>query len=105
MTSIDISNISYSNGKIQECQLIIDSKSFKVSYQNNEYIISQGERSNQQKNESKTVDQSKNSNQQTSSDNLTKGSLESQLKEQLKNPSNTNEGKSKLEHDLALQLK
>jgi hypothetical protein len=54
MTSIEIPKITYSNNKIQECQLTIDSKSFTISYQNNEYKVSQGEGSVEKKNDSNT---------------------------------------------------
>tara|TARA_E500000178_G_scaffold89027_1_gene87846 strand:+ start:152 stop:529 length:378 start_codon:yes stop_codon:yes gene_type:complete len=65
MTSIQIPNINYSNGKIQECQLIIDSKAFNVSYQNNQYIISQGSGNEQQKINASPVNNTKSSTQNT----------------------------------------
>ena len=66
MTSIEIPKITYANNKIQECQLTIDSKSFTISYQNNEYKVSQGEGSIEKKNDSNTpgtTNESNNTNQ------------------------------------------
>ena len=51
MTSIEITKITYSDNKIQECQLVISSKSFTVSYQNNQYEVSPGEGGDEQKND------------------------------------------------------
>lgn len=65
MTSIQIPNINYSNGKIQECQLIIDSKAFNISYQNNQYVVSQGSGNEQQKNNPSTENITKSSTQNT----------------------------------------
>lgn len=94
MTSIEIPKITYSNNKIQECQLTIDSKSFTISYQNNEYKVSQGEGSVEKKNESNNTNQSK---EQSSTNTLSKGSDSS---------SNTNTpSENKSTSDLAQQLK
>ena len=49
MVSIQIQNIQLKT-KIQECLIIIDSKSFKVFYQNNNYIVSPEQEINEQKN-------------------------------------------------------
>ena len=42
MTTIQIPSITYENGKIQNCDLIINSQKFNVSYQNNQYNVTQG---------------------------------------------------------------
>jgi hypothetical protein len=65
MTSIQIPNINYSNGKIQECQLIIDSKAFNISYQNNQYVVSQGSGNVQQKNNDSPGNNTNSSTQNT----------------------------------------
>lgn len=41
MTTIQIPSIIYDNGKIQECEIIINSQKFNVLYQNNNYNVSQ----------------------------------------------------------------
>ena len=65
MTSIQIPNINYSNGKIQECQLIIDSKAFNILYQNNQYVVSPGSGNQQQKNNASPGNNTKSSTQNT----------------------------------------
>ena len=73
MTSIQIPNINYSNGKIQECQLIIDSKAFNISYQNNQYVVSQGQGTGQQKNNASPVNNTKSSTQNTAQSSSSSG--------------------------------
>lgn len=41
MTTIQIPSIIYDNGKIQKCEIIINSQKFNVLYQNNNYNVSQ----------------------------------------------------------------
>ena len=73
MTSIQIPNINYSNGKIQECQLIIDSKAFNISYQNNQYVVSQGQGTGQQKNNASPGNNTKSSTQNTAQSSSSSG--------------------------------
>ena len=73
MTSIQIPNINYSNGKIQECQLIIDSKAFNISYQNNQYVVSQGQGTGQQKNNASPENNTKSSTQNTAQSSSSSG--------------------------------
>ena len=73
MTSIQIPNINYSNGKIQECQLIIDSKAFNISYQNNQYVVSQGQGSGEQKNNASPGNNTKSSTQNTAQSSSSSG--------------------------------
>jgi hypothetical protein len=73
MTSIQIPNINYSNGKIQECQLIIDSKAFNISYQNNQYVVSQGSGNEQQKNNDSPGNNTNSSTQNTAQSSLSSG--------------------------------
>jgi len=51
MTTIQIPSIVYENGKIQKCELVINSQNFNVSYQNNEYNVTQGNLVTDQNNE------------------------------------------------------
>ena len=55
MSTIQIPSISYSEGKIHEIQIIIDSKSFNVSYKNNQYEVSPEKSSSDQNNNSESL--------------------------------------------------
>lgn len=103
MTSIQIPNINYSNGKIQECQLIIDSKAFNISYQNNQYVVSQGSSNEQQKN-----NESLGNNTNSSTQNIAQSSLSSGNQTNVSSPvqSQTTSGQntSGVENALAGQL-
>ena len=58
MTTIQIPSINYENGKIQNCELIINSQKFNVQYQNNQYNITQGDLVTNQNNDSNKNNQS-----------------------------------------------
>jgi len=77
MTSIQIPNINYSNGKIQECQLIIDSKAFNILYQNNQYVVSQGSGNEQQKNNASPGNNMNSSTQNTAQSSSSSGNQSS----------------------------
>jgi len=77
MTSIQIPNINYSNGKIQECQLIIDSKAFNILYQNNQYVVSQGSGNEQQKNNASPGNNMNSSTQNTAQSSSSPGNQSS----------------------------
>jgi len=113
MTSIQIPNINYSNGKIQECQLIIDSKAFNILYQNNQYVVSPGSGNQQQKNNASPGNNTKSSTQNTAqstsspvsgSNAKTKG-IENALAGQFANtkPTNNRKRQRPLENALAGQ--
>ena len=107
MVSIQIQNIQLKT-KIQECLIIIDSKSFKVFYQNNNYIVSPEQEINEQKNNAVSNDSnSATSNIVESSENKDsvfeskKSNLENELAGQLA----TKKNQTGLELALAQQLK
>ena len=42
MTSVEVNNIIFNNGRIQTCNVTVNANSFSVSYQNNNYVVSSG---------------------------------------------------------------
>jgi hypothetical protein len=113
MTTIEIPKITYSGNKIQECQLIISSKSFTVSFKNNQYEVSPGEGGDQQKNDTSTATNSATSatsatNSATSATNsaTSESNMEGQLSQQLKSQQlKKKEENSDIEAQLAQNLK
>ena len=98
MSTIQIPSLSYSEGKINEIQIIIDSKSFNVSYKNNQYEVSPENSSSDQNNNSESL--SKDSPSNESSSNITKNSSSNESKEKTSVAK-----KSKLSDILKKQLK
>mgnify|MGYP006435527195 CR=1 FL=1 len=113
MTTIEIPKITYSGNKIQECQLIISSKSFTVSFKNNQYEVSPGEGGDQQKNDTSTATNSATNatsatNSATSATNsaTSESNMEGQLSQQLKSQQlKKKEENSDIEAQLAQNLK
>ena len=114
MTTIEIPKITYSGNKIQECQLIISSKSFTVSFKNNQYEVSPGEGGDQQKNDTSTATNSTTTatNSATSATNsatnsaTSESNMEGQLSQQLKSQQlKKKEENSDIEAQLAQNLK
>ena len=93
MSTIQIPSISYSEGKIHEIQIIIDSKSFNVSYKNNQYEVSPENSSSDQNNNSESLSK-------YSSSNISKNSSSNESKEKTSVSKN-----SKLVDILKKQLK
>jgi hypothetical protein len=103
MTSIEITKITYSDNKIQECQLVISSKSFTVSYQNNQYEVSPGEGGDQQKNDTTSA-----TSASTASNPATSASTASNPATSASNPASTAtsaSSESNIEGQLSQQLK
>ena len=107
MTTIQIPSINYENGKIQNCELIINSQKFNVQYQNNQYNITQGDLVTNQNNDSNKNNQSvtippkgndQNNNSQLSTNEPAK-------KESTQTEINKNEHTDKLIELLKKQLK
>ena len=113
MTTIEIPKITYSGNKIQECQLIISSKSFTVSFKNNQYEVSPGEGGDQQKNDTSSATNiaSTASTASTATNTVTastgnKSNMEGQLSQQLKSQQlKKKEENSDIEAQLAQNLK
>ena len=110
MTTIEIPKITYSGNKIQECQLIISSKSFTVSFKNNQYEVSPGEGGDQQKNDTTSATSASTaSNPATSASNpastATSASSESNIEGQLSQQLKKKEENSDIEAQLAQNLK
>ena len=117
MTSIEITKITYSDNKIQECQLVISSKSFTVSYQNNQYEVSQGEGGDQQKNDTTSATSATSasnpastasnpaSNASNTASTSTSASSESNMEGQLSQQLKKKEENSDIEAKLAQNLK
>ena len=103
MTSIQIPNINYSNGKIQECQLIIDSKAFNISYQNNQYVVSQGQGTGQQKNNASLGNNTKSSTQNTAQSSSSSGD-QTNVSSPVQSQTTSGQNTSGLENALSGQL-
>jgi len=103
MTSIQIPNINYSNGKIQECQLIIDSKAFNISYQNNQYVVSQGQGTGQQKNNASPGNNTKSSTQNTAQSSSSSGD-QTNVSSPVQSQTTSGQNTSGVENALAGQL-
>jgi hypothetical protein len=107
MTTIQIPSIIYDNGKIQECEIIINSQKFNVLYQNNNYNVSQENLVTNQNNNSMEkklsdtippkVDNQNNNSQLLTNDEVTNETKQSEI--------NKNEHTDKLIELLKKQLK
>lgn len=107
MTTIQIPSIIYDNGKIQKCEIIINSQKFNVLYQNNNYNVSQENlvtnqnNNSMEKNLSDTippkVDNQNNNSQLLTNDEVTNETKQSEI--------NKNEHTDKLIELLKKQLK
>tara|TARA_B100000989_G_C19528592_1_gene468330 strand:+ start:3796 stop:4119 length:324 start_codon:yes stop_codon:yes gene_type:complete len=107
MTTIQIPSIIYDNGKIQKCEIIINSQKFNVLYQNNNYNVSQENLVTNQNNNSMEkklsdtippkVDNQNNNSQLLTNDEVTNETKQSEI--------NKNEHTDKLIELLKKQLK
>lgn len=108
MTTIQIPSIVYENGKIQKCELVINSQNFNVSYQNNEYNVTQGNLVTDQNNNSTSTIPPKGDNQNNNAQISTTPQAKNetkQLNQEKQTEANKNEHTDNLIELLKKQLK